>query len=182
VAPQPDTLRCFVACWPDDDARTHLDELAQALHARFPGARRMRAENLHLTLAFIGPMPAPGARQLASALPEDSIEPFGWRIDRIGRFERARVLWAGSAEEPRLSELAAGVRRRLRTLQIAFDDKPFAAHVTLLRDLPTRAAGGPGAPFEPIGSPLAWQVRSAQLVVSDRDERGATRYRLLQPA
>jgi len=75
-----------------------------------------------------------------------------------------------------------GVRRRLRTLQIAFDDKPFAAHVTLLRDLPTRAAGGPGAPFEPIGSPLAWQVRSAQLVVSDRDERGATRYRLLQPA
>jgi len=181
VAPQPDTLRCFVACWPDDDARRRLDELAQALHARFPGARRMRAENLHLTLAFIGPMPAPGARRLAWALSKDSIEAFGWRIDRIGRFERARVLWAGSAEEPRLSELAARARSRLRALQIDFDDKPFAAHVTLLRDFPTRAAGGPGAPFEPIASPLAWQVRSAQLVVSDRDERGATRYRLLEP-
>ncbi len=74
------------------------------------------------------------------------------------------------------------MRSRLRALLIDFDDQPFAAHVTLLRDFAARAAGGPGAPFELIASALTWQVRSAQLVVSDRDERGATRYRLLETA
>lgn len=176
-----DSVRCFVACWPDDGARARLDELARTLLGRYPGARRMHAHNLHLTLAFIGQLATPRARELAAALAEDSIEPFEWRLDRIGRFERARVLWAGGAEEPRLLALAEGARGRLRTLQVRFDEKPFAAHVTLLRDLPAHAAREPGAPSESISGPFGWQVRSARLVLSERDERGATRYRLLDP-
>ena len=46
--------RCFVALQPDEAALDRLDRLAGEEHARFPSARRVRRENLHLTLAFIG--------------------------------------------------------------------------------------------------------------------------------
>jgi RNA 2',3'-cyclic 3'-phosphodiesterase len=173
-------LRCFVACWPDDATRNRLDQVARALLCRFAGARRMRPENLHLTLAFIGELAPAKAREVAAALPHVGSEPFEWRIDRIGRFERAHVVWAGGPEDTRLAHLAERVRSGLRTRQVAFDAKPFAAHVTLLRDLPARAAADGVDTTESI-EPLGWPIRTAQLLVSERDPQGASRYRALDP-
>ena len=46
------SVRCFVACWPDDATRNQLDAAAQQAARRYPRARRVPRENLHLTLAF----------------------------------------------------------------------------------------------------------------------------------
>jgi 2'-5' RNA ligase len=175
-------MRCFVACWPDPATRSHLDHAAQGLHARYPGSRRMRAENLHLTLAFIGELPQSMASEVASAMADLSVAPFAWHVDRFGRFDRAHIVWAGGPEEPRLAQLAERVRGRLQALQVRFDRKPFAAHVTLLRDVPAREPA-PGRP-EPNQAiePIHWPIEAARLVVSEREARGATRYRLLEPA
>ena len=173
-------MRCFVACWPDDATRKRLDEVAQDVLGRTPGARRVRAENLHLTLAFIGELPQLKAREAADALRDVAVEAFNWRIDHIGRFERAHVLWAGGPAEPRLEQLAERVRDRLHALQIRFDTKRFAAHVTLLRDLPSRGPAGPVDAVEAVEA-FVWPVRSALLLVSGRDAQGATRYRPLDP-
>ena len=169
-------LRCFVACWPDETTRYRLDRIAQDVVGRTPGARRVRAENLHLTLAFIGELPQPKARESADAVRDLAVEPFDWRIDHTGRFERAHVLWAGGPPEPRLEQLAERVRSQLRALQIRFETKQFAAHVTLLRDLPSRPPAGPVDAIEPF----VWPVRSAVLLVSTRDAQGATCYRPLE--
>jgi 2'-5' RNA ligase len=174
-------MRCFAACWPDDATRDSLERVARAAHARFPAARRPRADNLHLTLAFIGELALPQAREAAAALRDACDEPFDWRIDHIGRFGRARVLWAGGPEEPRLTRLAERVRDRLRALRVRFDEKRFAAHVTLLRDLPAQPMGAAAEVIETI-DPFMWPVRSASLHVSERDAQGAIRYRALDPA
>jgi 2'-5' RNA ligase len=172
-------VRCFVACWPDDTTRDRLDRVASAMLPRYPGARRINAANLHLTLAFIGELPLSGAHEAASALRAIASEPFDWRIDRVGRFDRARVLWAGGAEEDaRLAHLARRVRGCLQALRIRFDTKAFVAHVTLLRDLPGRHRSESADAAEPV-DPFAWPIQAANMLVSERDPHGATRYRVL---
>jgi 2'-5' RNA ligase len=173
-------FRCFAACWPDEATRSRLDRAAALAHALHPRARRVRRDNLHLTLAFIGELPEAGARQAAQALRGIELEPFAWTLDHIGRFERARVLWASGPAQPHLAQLAERVRGLLRDLQIDFDRKPFAAHVTLLRDLPPGRAPGADERVEPIEA-FAWPIHAALLLVSERDARGATLYRVLDP-
>ncbi len=165
-----------MAGWPDDSARRRLDQVAADALARCPGARRVHADNLHLTLAFIGELALPKAREVAEALRRVASEPFEWHIDHIGRFERARVLWAGGPPEPRLEQLAERVRSELRALQIHFDTKRFAAHVTLLRDVPALGAAGDAQAVEPI-EPFDWPIRDPLLMVSERGSQGAIRYR-----
>ena len=172
-------MRCFVACWPDQVTRAHLDHLAQGLHARHPGARCMRADNLHLTLAFIGELAQPLASQVCGAMADLAIEPFAWRIDRLGRFDRAGIVWAGGPQEPRLSELADRVRSRLRALEVRFDLKPFAAHITLLRDLPSRRPAIERPESVESIEPIHWQIQAARLLVSERDADGLLRYHAL---
>jgi 2'-5' RNA ligase len=173
-------LRCFVACWPDDETRARLDQVARRAAARYPAARHVRAQNLHLTLAFIGELAAGQAGEAAAALRRAPAEGFDWRIDHVGRFERARVLWAGGPPEARLSQLAEQARGELGALQIRFDGKAFAAHVTLLRDMPAQRATGAGAAIESI-DPFVWPIRAPVLMVSERDSSGATCYRPLDP-
>lgn len=164
-------LRCFVALCPDATARAALDRLARTLQARQAGSRPIAPENLHLTLAFIGALDERRAAQVASALRAMRKPAFGWTLDCCGCFERARVLWAGGSghNERRLDALAQKVRAALDGLAIAYDPKPFRAHVTLLRDVTHAAAVGP---IEPI----VWRVSRPVLMVSGRDARGQTRY------
>ncbi|HEX4598546.1 MAG TPA: RNA 2',3'-cyclic phosphodiesterase [Burkholderiaceae bacterium] len=173
-------MRCFVACWPDDATRARLDHAARDAHQRYPGTRRVRGHNLHLTLAFIGELPSTKAHEAVRALGHLSTDAFDWRIDHVGCFDRARVMWAGGPPEARLTQLAERVREELKTLQIRFDEKRFAAHVTLLRDVPVQRPHGSGDLVDPI-EPFMWPIREPVLVVSERDAQGATLYRPLQP-
>jgi RNA 2',3'-cyclic 3'-phosphodiesterase len=178
-------MRCFVACWPDDATRAQLDHAARDAHQRYPEARRMRSDNLHLTLAFIGELPSTKAHEAVRALGHLSTETFDWRIDHTGHFDRARVLWAGGPPEARLMQLAERVREELKALHIRFDEKRFAAHVTLLRDLPSQHGHGSTEGSTQLAYPIepfTWPIREPLLVVSERDPQGATLYRPLQPS
>jgi 2'-5' RNA ligase len=174
-------MRCFVACWPDQATRTRLDHVARSLHLRHPGARRMQADNLHLTLAFVGELPRSMASEVASAMADLSVAAFAWCVDRLGRFDRAHIVWAGGPEEPRLARLAEQVRARLRALEVPFDRKPFAAHVTLLRDVTAREPLLERPELNEAIEPIHWPIDAARLVVSEHDAGGAVRYRVVKP-
>jgi 2'-5' RNA ligase len=170
--PTPLGARCFVAVWPDAQAAQQLDALAARLHAAHRGTRRMRRANLHLTLAFIGDLPIALQQQVARALQAINCAPFNWQIDRIGAFAGARVLWAGSAPDPRLAAVAAQARTCLDALQVGYDRKPFVPHVTLLRDLARADAAQVNAPLE---APIRWPVIRPVLLRSVGDS-GGVRY------
>lgn len=167
----PTAIRCFVALQPDDAARERLDQLAAEQQARFPSARRMRRENLHLTLAFIGALEADRAQLVAARLAAEPVQPFAWSLDTVGAFGGARVLWVGGADA-QLEALAAATRRLLDELRVRFDRKPFVGHVTLLRKLPRDAARGTADRIEP---PIRWQAAAPVLLESRTDAQG-TRY------
>lgn len=164
-------MRCFVALQPDETARERLDRLAREEHARFPSARRMRRENLHLTLAFVGALDAGRAGQLAAALAAEPASPFDWSLDEVGAFAGARVLWAGGADA-RLDALAARARALLDALGVRFDRRPFVAHVTLLRELPREAASDAARAVEP---PVVWHA-GAPVLLESRPGSDAVRY------
>jgi 2'-5' RNA ligase len=161
-------MRCFVALQPDEAALDRLDQLAGEQHARFPSARRMRRENLHLTLAFIGALDTDRARQVAARLAAEPSTPLDWSLDSVGAFAAARVLWVGG-NDARLDALAARSRRLLDDLGVPFDRKPFVAHVTLLRNVPRQAAREATRRLEP---PIVWHAGAPVLLESSTGADG----------
>jgi RNA 2',3'-cyclic 3'-phosphodiesterase len=157
------TDRCFIAVWPDDATATQLDELAARLHAEYPGSRRVERINFHLTLAFIGPLPVALQEAVVRELAATDVMPFDWRIDQVGAFARARVLWAASATAHPLSTLASNVRSLLHTLNIGYDQQPFRPHVTLLRKLPRSHMAGIACGLD---RPICWTMRRPVLLRS----------------
>jgi 2'-5' RNA ligase len=114
-------------------------EAAAILPPALPGLRRVKAENLHVTLAFLGWTPDEQLDQVTSAALEAaaSVAPFDVEFRGAGRFPergRPRVVWlgiAGGAENVR--SLGAAVAQALRSRRLKFDDRPLSPHLTLAR-------------------------------------------------
>ncbi len=161
-------LRLFFALWPEVSLQMQLAAWAKRAAGR---ARVMRAENLHLTLAFLGDT---DAARLPELLALDL--PFGAHrlvLDRAGYWKHNRIIWCGAEEEPaELAQLVAGLRARLDALGIAFDHKAFVSHVTLARN-------ARGLDAAQAWTPIAWEVRDFALVQSSRVE-GRVLYQVLR--
>jgi RNA 2',3'-cyclic 3'-phosphodiesterase len=106
------------------------------LNVPIPGSRWVPADQLHLTLAFLGDVGEERVAGLARALGQVSAAPFRLRFDRLGCFPsraRPRVLWVGLKPEPLLISLADRLRELLRASDIPQEERPFSPHITLAR-------------------------------------------------
>lgn len=170
--PKPPTRRVFFALWPDDATRRMLDALARDAHGAF-GGRRMRAETLHMTLAFIGDIEAARLDALAAAAAGlDAPGAFAMRIDQLRCWRHNRIVWCGpSVMPPELERVATELRDRLLAIDVAVEARPFAAHGTLLRNADCSRSAPGWQPFD-------WPVRDFVLVESNLDAAGA-RYEVI---
>jgi 2'-5' RNA ligase len=145
--------RYFVALRPSARARRALASLAQSLAKRF-GGRAIGADDIHLTLAFVGSAPVTIEQALRESLP-GLPAPGELTLDRLGCFGR-RLLWSGPRETPAwLERLAQALRAELDARGVAYDHKPFVPHLTLVRGarpVPADALGEFAAGIEPIAA------------------------------
>ena len=161
----PDTLRLFFALWPDDATRTALNHTGKWLHKHWDG-RRMRADTLHLTLAFLGRIPVAQLDALTASVDAIEAQAFELKLDQPGHWQHNRVGWLGPSQPPpQLGELVSALNAAIQQSGIAFDARPHVPHVTLLRN----TAGGGLPACEPVG----WSVRDFVLVSSRIEEDGA---------
>jgi RNA 2',3'-cyclic 3'-phosphodiesterase len=152
-------VRLFFALWPSAVTRARLDRWGAALHARC-GGRRTPAENLHLTLAFLGNVADARLAEVDAAMERVAPRRFLLNLDAPGYWKKNSIAWAGTSAVPaELEALAAELRASLAQASIPFDPQPFAVHVTLLRD--ARAPAG-----MPALEPIAWPVDGFALVAS----------------
>ncbi len=166
------TVRLFFALWPSPRLAASLAGWAE--QARLTtGGRAMRTETLHLTLAFLGPVEAALADELAAATPEHRLAPGAAPLERYGVFSRQRILWAGPAETPpALQDAHDALWQWLAGHGLAPPTQPFRPHVTLLRNIVHPH------PPEEAPPPLPWHYDRMVLVASE-SLTGGSRYRIV---
>jgi 2'-5' RNA ligase len=133
------TVRTFVAL-PIPSAWTeYLAGLSRTLAPGTRGVSWVRAENLHVTVRFLGDLDESGVARVRDAV-RRAAGPLAapWvRLGALGAFPslaRPRVLWVGLAEgEPEVLEVARAVDETLARAGFGPPDKPFRAHLTLAR-------------------------------------------------
>jgi 2'-5' RNA ligase len=129
-------MRLFVAVETPEAVRRALRDWIAPLNKAFPRARWVRAENLHVTLKFIGEVPEKSLDAIRAALravPHAS--PIEINFRGAGFFpddRRPRVLWAG-VEAGDQALVPAGV---------APDTREFRPHLTVARFSEKSDAGG----------------------------------------
>lgn len=170
-APLNGDRRLFLALWPDAAIRRQLAALAESV----AGRRRVRPENLHLTLVFLG---ATGPAQLAAyqaALATVAVPALELVLDCYGYWSRPRILWLGCRQPPvALLALVTDLQQRLRGCGFVPERRAFQAHITLARHFT-----GP-VPAAPPPAPVRWPVRTIALVESLAGAGGMQHYQVRQ--
>jgi 2'-5' RNA ligase len=170
-AATPGMRRVFFALWPGAAVLHRLDQAGGAAQQRC-GGRRMRRETLHLTLAFIGNVPAQRIPELGAIAGAISARAFELVLDRIDRVAKKNIVWAAASNMPEaLLHLAADLDVHLKLAGFHVEERPFAAHVTLLRNARCNME-------KPVAVPVAWRVEDFVLVESEPKPEGAS-YRII---
>jgi len=161
---EPDTLRLFFALWPDDATRDALNQAGKWLHQRW-GGRRMRADTLHITLAFLGSTPVAQLDALFACADAVQSEPFELILEQAGYWRHNRIGWLGASQTPpQHLELVGALNAALQAAGYSVDTRPHVPHVTLLRN----SAGGE----VPECTPVRWPISDFVLVASRRETDG----------
>jgi 2'-5' RNA ligase len=170
-APAEPTRRLFFALWPDEDARTAIAALArEQIHTQ---AKRVAAENLHITLAFPGKVTARVQACLEAAAGRLTGAPFELAIDRLGFWQGPRILWAAPSQTPpALWSLATALRETLAACGLEPENRPYQAHITLARKA-SRALSVTRI------APIPWSIRQFCLVESVSEPAGVS-YRVIR--
>lgn len=158
--------RLFFAIWPSRETAMALHALA-CRQATSTGGRVTRLDSIHLTIAFLGEVPADRIEIFRSLPPEIVAPAFSMRLDRVGHWVRNGIVWAAPSVVPdALSVLQARLAAWVTSQGIVLDARPFRPHVTLLRKA---ARGELTAPEVPI----AWTAGEFVLVRSGRHAEGS---------
>ena len=169
AGPEP-AQRLFFALWPGGEARAAL-AAATARAVRRCGGRPVPATNLHVTLAFLGSVPARRipelqriAREQAAAFTQEA--PLSLTFERVAHWSRPQILCGLAAETPpAAAALAAALKDTAAAAGFLPDLKPFQAHVTIARKVLH-------APTVPIARPVVWRFEDFALVDSRTETRG----------
>ena len=154
------------------------EAMAQAARkaAQASGGRPVPADNLHVTLAFLGSVPDRRLPDLA-AVAEEAAEPLGpafaaadspagaleLAFDRLEYWRAAKLLCALPAEPP---ALVTALARRLQKLLVGRgftpDLKPFRPHVTVVRKVVRSGTTDELRKMQPV----IWRFTELALVAS----------------
>lgn len=163
--------RLFFALWPDGVTRAALTDAAALVDVR--DGRRVRPENLHLTLRFLGEVTPEHAAALDSEPLEARVAPFEFTLEHAGWWRASKVTWLAPLAPPdALGALAAALDDALAERGFEREPRPFRPHVTIARG--SRRAPRAAGPFE-----VRWAVQDFALVASVTDPAGA-RYEVVR--
>jgi len=125
-------MRLFVGL----DLPWSLRERLSFLSGGVPGARWVPPENYHITLRFIGEVPAHKAEEIDIALASLKARGFSLSLTGVGTFEKAGrpiALWVGVERNPQLDHLQSKIETACQRTGLEPERRRFAPHVTLAR-------------------------------------------------
>jgi 2'-5' RNA ligase len=164
------THRLFFALWPDAPARAALVRLAHEI-AHHGHGKAPREDNLHITLAFLGPIAAErvGALERIGRAAATGITPFGLSLERVGGTGFGIAWLSPDGLPPSLAALHAALAAGLAREGFPTERRMFRPHLTLARHCARAAHRG-------AVQPVHWAVERLSLVESTL-AAGGSRYR-----
>lgn len=152
-------LRTFVALELDPASTQRLERIARQLSKGNPGFTASTADQMHLTLAFLGEVELNDLHQVSKIVQQsfEDVDAFTLGLQDLGAFphwQDPKVVWVGVAEDgvdvdhlseaalerlgsaaycPALTELQDQMVQRFLDQRFWPDTKPFRPHITLGR-------------------------------------------------
>ena len=146
-------IRTFVAVDLPQDIKMEVDRFTSAFRSQGKGIRWVNAQNLHLTLRFLGDIDEDSVPGLADSITNnvDGFGVFDLSLSGVGGFpnlKRPRVIWTGAEiGRDKLRDLAAGVETACIESDFGKSDKRFSPHLTIGR---VKSPGGLSGILEKI--------------------------------
>ncbi len=141
-----DDIRAFIALELPQELKQAIADYVAPLRALDKGISWTKAENVHLTLKFLGEVSKAQIENVSTALRElcTNFAPIAAEISGAGVFpneHRPRVLWIGIKENSgKLAELAQRLENECRRLGFEKEERGFTAHLTIGRVKEGKAA------------------------------------------
>jgi len=186
-------IRTFIAIELDESIKESLTKLQERLKGQVPrgSVRWVRPEGVHLTLKFLGDVPADQIGEITKALERScqGFAPFSLLCGGLGCFpnlKRPRVMWVGIQEETgTLSQLKEAIEENVAPLGYPPEKRKFSPHLTLGRVQRRVSSGdrhrlGELVGASEIGTLSQMQVKSVNLMRSDLRPSGAVYTRLAE--
>lgn len=157
----------FFALLPPPPVRDAVAALQNRLAQALPGSvRPVMPINFHVTLVFLGAVPATAFDGLGTVAERLVMPRCGLELDRLGAFGPARVGWLGCSGLPgSLADFREALAASLAAAGHAIDARPWVPHLTLYRKLRTPL---PRLDFEPI----VWRCDDFALLRTEPGRKG----------
>jgi 2'-5' RNA ligase len=158
-------MRLFVAYRIGEESAARVATVVSSIRTRLPKASWVGRDAYHLTFAFLGEHDPEVVPRLSAALKAATagLAPVEAGLMGSGFFpneRRPRVGWVAVEPHEPVIAVAGAVRASIAGCGIRFDEKPFKAHLTLVRIRDE------------------WKARDAALFAEAIDAAGAIRFRL----
>lgn len=122
-------MRLFIAIQLSDPMKKALVNMMHELKKQGVEGNYVPAQNLHMTLAFIGEYDDPSRiKEVISRVP---VPEFRMSLSDMGNF--GNILWAGVKGNQKLKAYVKDLRSALDAEGIPYDRDKFVPHITLIR-------------------------------------------------
>jgi len=125
-------MRLFIAFDIPEQVKTMLVSIQEKIKSDAK-IKWVKAENMHLTLKFLGEVAEDKVEDIKKRLGAVKFKPFDVEVSEIGVFPSEsyiRVIWVGLKDDKSMQELVKNVRSALPEFK---DDYEFKAHLTIAR-------------------------------------------------
>lgn len=126
-------MRLFIGLATPEEVKQALERVTLRLRAKDDGLRWSTPDQWHVTLVFLGHVGDEACARVVDELGRVRLPPVDLRIDGLGVFERAGILYAQVEVTPALLRLYEAVVGAVRCAGLETEDRPYRAHVTLAR-------------------------------------------------
>ena len=130
----------------------------------------VKADRVHLTLHFLGGVPAQRLPQLAAGL-RVPFEPFSLELGHGDVWPNGVAVLQPATAPDELHQLHAALGQALKRMDLPVETRPFLAHITLARH-------ARGAKPPPEGPGLQWRIDDGYVLV--RSLPGGAGYQILE--
>jgi 2'-5' RNA ligase len=131
-------LRCFIAVRIPESVKKAVAEAIDALRKSGADVKWVPAENIHITLKFLGSTDESVIEEIKESLYRraSAYRPFFVGISGTGYFpagRRPRVVWVGIEDGGHLANIQRDVEKEMVRFGYPEEDRPFSPHLTIGR-------------------------------------------------